>query len=304
VPLRVDGSTAAFQQGAPLPARSCGPPLALSAGSHLLTVAPGPFAVDDLRLLSPAPRPRPRPAPETSGSVIDSGTPGRGSYDGVRVKVTRPSWLVLGEGYNRGWQASCNGRSLGTPTPIDGYANGWRASPGCRQVQFTFAPNRLAEIGYVISGVAGIACVLLLAFGWWRRRRRGGAAEAPIPWFELDEAVARPALVPTAVAAVAGGFGFGFVFGVIPGLVAVPAIALVLWLGIGARALTLAAAALLAVVVPILYLVHPGDQSGGSHFGYAMAHLGAHYVGVAAIGMLILALWRTLSAAIPRGVRK
>jgi arabinofuranan 3-O-arabinosyltransferase len=83
------------------------------------------------------------------------------------------------------------------------------------------------------------------------------------------------------------------VFGVIPGVLSAPAIAFILWRGIGARALTLAATGLLAVVVPIVYLAHTGSQSGGNHFGYAMAHLGAHYIGVAALGMLTLALWRS-----------
>jgi hypothetical protein len=68
----------------------------------------------------------------------------------------------------------------------------------------------------------------------------------------------------------------------------------VLWRGIGARALTLGATALLGVVVPVLYVVHTGPRSGGNHFGYAMAHLGAHYVGVTALGLLAGALWRSL----------
>jgi hypothetical protein len=92
---------------------------------------------------------------------------------------------------------------------------------------------------------------------------------------------------------------FAFFFGALPGVVSVPVIALVLWRGIGARRLTLAAAALLGIVVPVLYLVHPGSRSGGNHFGYAMGHLGAHYVAVAALGLLMLALWR--SARYPRG---
>jgi hypothetical protein len=95
---------------------------------------------------------------------------------------------------------------------------------------------------------------------------------------------------------------FAFVFGLFPGIVSIPVIALILWRGIGARRLTLVAAALLGVVVPILYVVHPGEQSGGNHFGYAMGHLGAHYVAVAALGLLMLALWRSLQRRTARGV--
>jgi hypothetical protein len=313
--LRVTGSATAFAQGTPLLARSCGPPVALRAGTQLLAVAPGPFAVDELRLSSPAPDP-PAVAPST-GRVLDSGTSGHGSYDHVLVAVSRPSWLVLGEGYDRGWRAWCNGRPLGAPSPIDGYANGWRVGPGCRQVRFDFTPNRLAAIGYVVSGLAGLVCVALLVLVAWRRRRRGrGEAVARTPVGAATQSAlpapsalsALPALpdsepVPrwppgrAMLMALVAGAAFGFAFGVVPGLISVPAIALVLWRGIGARALTLCAGGLLGVLVPILYLAHPGDERGGNHFGYALSHLGAHYVGVAALGLLMAALWRALRAA-------
>ncbi len=302
IAMRVDGTATAFEQGTPLYARSCGPPVTLATGTQQLAVAPGTFAVDNLRLSSPAPSPP--VLPPFRGRVLDSGTAGRGSYDNVRVSVTQPSWLVLGEGYDRGWQASCNGRSLGASTPIDGYANGWRVGPGCRDVSFTFVPNRLAAIGYAISAAAGVACLLLLVIGWWRRRRgvpgAPPAAETPGAW-DVDRS--QPALAPLAALAVGVGAGvvFGFVFGVIPGLLAVAGVALVLWRGVGARTLTLGAVGLLAVAVPILYLIHPGDESGGNHFGYAMAHLAAHYVGVAAVGALTMALVLTLRAALSGG---
>ena len=293
VPLRVSGSARAFDDGTPMRAQSCGSPLTLAAGVHRLAVAPGLLAVDDLRLSSPAPQPVAVAA--STGSVTNSGTAGRGSYDHVRVTVSAPSWLVLGEGYNRGWRASCNGRALGAPTPIDGYANGWRVQPGCADVSFTFAPNRLALVGYVVSGLVCLACLVLIAVGWRRRRTRPepasaspagrpGTSESPVPAWPARRALA---------AAVAAGFVFGFVFGVIPGIVSVPVITVVLWRGIDARRLTITAAALLGIVVPVLYLVHPGDERGGNHFGYAMGHLGAHYVAVAALGLLMLALWRS-----------
>jgi hypothetical protein len=289
--LRVSGSARAFEEGTPLPARSCGEPVTLDAGLQGLEVAPGPLAVDDLRLDSPAPNPVAVAA--ASGSVTRTGTAGRGSYSDVRVNVTAPSWLVLGEAYNRGWRASCNGRSLGAPTPIDGYANGWRVSPGCRDVSFRFAPNRLALIGYAISLVTGVACVWFILAGWRRRRRpeqpraEGRASETPTPRWPAPRAIA---------AAVPAGLAFGFVFGVVPGILCVPVVAIVLWRGVGARAATVTAAALLGIVVPVLYVVHPGDERGGNHFGYAMAHLGAHYVAVAALGLLMLALWRSLQS--------
>lgn len=296
--LRISGSAAAFEQGNPMFARSCGGPVALRAGTEHLAAVPGLFAVDELRLISPAPDP---PATHTldGGRVLDSGTSGRGSYDHIRVSVTGPAWLVLGEGYNRGWEAWCNGRSLGAPVPIDGYANGWRVGPGCRQVRFAFGPNSLAAIGYVISAAAGVVCLLLLVgISRWRRRRvQARPAESAMPVIPVVDAERRWAPTRALAAAVLGGAVFAFVFGLAAGAVSVPVIALVLWGGTGSRTLTLSAGALLAVAVPILYLVHPGDEHGGNHATYAMTHLGAHYVGVAAVGLLFGALWRTLGRA-------
>jgi hypothetical protein len=138
-------------------------------------VSPGPFAVDYLRLASPASLP-PLPA-GPSGHVVAAGTAGHGSYDHERVSVSRPSWLILGEGFNRGWEAFCDGRSLGTPTPIDGYANGWQVRPGCRAVRFAFAANRLAGIAYLISAIAGVLCLLaLIGSRQWRVESRRAPA--------------------------------------------------------------------------------------------------------------------------------
>ncbi|MGP0048932.1 MAG: alpha-(1-_3)-arabinofuranosyltransferase family protein [Solirubrobacteraceae bacterium] len=301
VALRVHGSAGAFEAGTPLPALGCGAPVALGAGVQSLVVDPGPLAVDDLRLFSPAPVPLAYAA--QTGRVADPGTAGRGFYDGVRVQVAGPSWLVLGEGYNRGWEAWCNGRTLGAPAPIDGYANGWRIGAGCARVRLAFGPNRLAEVGYATSGVGGAACVVVLVLTGWRRRRRLAAPpDAPATLPAVDETPRWPP-ARAVRAALPAAFVFGFIFGVIPGLVSAPAIAFVLWRGIGARTLTVAATGLLALVVPLLYLLHTGGDNGGNHFGYAMAHLGAHYVGVAALGLMGAALSRSLPRQ-PRPARR
>jgi hypothetical protein len=74
-----------------------------------------------------------------------------------------------------------------------------------------------------------------------------------------------------------------------------PVIALVLWRGIGARALALAAAGLLGVVVPAIYLLFPAKDQGGFNFEYAQDHLAAHWCAVGALVLLGLALWRVLA---------
>ncbi|HET9101944.1 MAG TPA: alpha-(1-_3)-arabinofuranosyltransferase family protein [Solirubrobacteraceae bacterium] len=316
VALRVTGTLAALDAGTPLPAVSCGAPFALAAGPTLLSVAPGPLAVDALALRSPPPG-APTGAstvagaataggastaggadtvggavPPPTGRVLSPGTVAHGAYHGVRVQIRGPSWLVLGEGYNRGWQATCNGHSLGAPVPIDGYANGWRVGPGCRKVAFTYGPERLATLGYALSALACLGCVIVLLLAWRRRRRDGGPATAPIG--ELAPQTPRRIAPGRALAAaLVPALAFAFVFGLRPGLVSWPALAAILWLGLDARVLTLAAAGLLGLLVPALYLADPGRAPGGNQFGYAMAHLDAHYVAVAAFGLLAVALWRS-----------
>ena len=327
--LAVTGSAAAFAAGGPILAHSCGGPVALAPGTQRLQVLDGAFAVDDLALQSPAPVPVPAAARAPAGRVVNSGTSGHGTYDGIRVVIRHPGWLVLGEGYDHGWRAWCNGRSLGAPVPIDGYANGWHVSPGCTTVRLSFAPDRIAVAGYLISGVAGLLCLLVVVVAFRRRRRRRSgemdppaaptrapaapappAAAAPAP-----PAAAAPAPAPEPVRppfspgdhawsprraltwAIPAALAFGFVFGVRAGIVAFPVVAVVLWRGIGALALTLGAGALLGIAVPLLYLVAPSSSAGGNHYGYAADHMTAQWCAVAALGLLMVALWRSLQGA-------
>jgi hypothetical protein len=90
----------------------------------------------------------------------------------------------------------------------------------------------------------------------------------------------------------------GFVFALRAGVVIGPAVALILWRGVGARTLGLAAGGLLGVVVPILYLAVPAQDKGGYNTNAPLEHIAAHWVGVAAIVLLIVALYRTLAGVI------
>ncbi len=298
ISLRVTTLRSQFEQGAPLPAYSCSASVVLAAGAHRLVVEPGPFAVDELRLSSPAPRPS-TAKPIPAGTVLDSGRSGRGSYTHVRVAVNGPSWLVLGESYNRGWRAWCDGRSLGPPVPIDGYANGWQIGPACHEVRFDFAPNELAAVGYLVSALSGLLCVLLLWSPLWLRCQRAATGQADLE--------SEASLLPrrgkrlgwpasrALVWALLAGASFAFVFGLRAGVVAAPAIGFALWRGIGARVPVWLAGMLLGIVVPVLYLAHSGGEAGGNHYSFAVEHMTAHWVGVGAIGLLMFALWRTLS---------
>ena len=293
--LRVGGTVVGFDRGQALPLSQCG-------GAIRLAAAPIDFVIDPavvrpllVQMHSPAPDPLAQAA-VGGGTVVDSGHQGNGSYTDVRVSVSGPSWLVLGESYNRGWRASCNGRSLGPPQVIDAFANGWRVGAGCQRVSITFAPQTAVNVGYLLGALSCL--VLLLVIALYRPPAPAAASEpAPAPLAGAGLArrwsAARALLGGVLAAAV-----FGFLFGLRTGAVIGPAFALILWRGVGNRALLLAAGALLVVVVPVLYLAFPGNNDGGFDTGYPIEHLGAHWVAVGAFALLALVLARELSTAI------
>jgi Alpha-(1->3)-arabinofuranosyltransferase len=291
----------------PVRAEQCGPPVRLPARRVEVVTEPGRFRIDVLRLRS-AP-PAGRSAPVGGGRVLDPGEESRGSYDDVRLAVDGPSWLVLGESFNAGWKASCDGEDLGAPEPMDGYANGWRIDRGCRVVTFEFGPNRTARTSYAISALGCLGMLALVALPRRRRERslagHGSLAAAvegrveTTAWAGSSDADAgsappfsplRAGLAGLAVAVVCG-----FTFGLRAGVVLGPLVAMLLWRGVGARALCLAAAGLLVVVVPLLYLLMLPDRTGGGfNTDYAKDLVPPHWVTLAALALLALALWRTL----------
>jgi hypothetical protein len=250
-----------------------------------------------LRLQSPAGSPAVHTA-TAPGRVTDPGKMGRGSDDDVRVQVNEPSWLVLGESYNRGWQAKCDGRDLGAPKVVDGFANGWRVEPGCKRASFSFGPQRAVNWGYAIGA---LACLVLLAIMLLHRRRRaqavGAASRGGGSSLPADDGSWRLPARRALLAGVAAGIAFGFVFALRAGVVIGPVTALVLWRGISTRQMVTIAGALLAIVVPAVYLIFPATDRGGYGPAYPVERLGAHWITVAAVVLLILALARTLRGA-------
>ena len=277
-----------------LRAAGCGPALSLPAGSQRLDVPDGPFRVDALRLTSAAPVPVVTGAGD-SGRVVAPGTIHRASVTGVRVAVDRPSWLVLAESFDRGWRATCDGRSLGTPVVVDGFANGWPVAPGCRAVSFAYAPQHTALLAEIVSGLSTLALLVLLVI-----RRAPVPARDPAPDPARGEPAAgrrprRVALPRAAACALAAGVVLGFVLSIRAGVAIAVGTTLVLWLGIGARRLTLAAAALLTVGVPAAYLLTGVHNHGGWDFNYPVERIDGHWLAVAALVLLLGAVVRAMA---------
>jgi hypothetical protein len=252
---------------------------------------------DHLELAAPAPSPLPPPA--RPGGVTSPGTGDGGARKNVRLRMTRPGWLVYGESYSGGWRAWCRGssgseRSLGAPVPIDGFANGWRVGAGCREARFAFAPQRFADVGYLVSGGACIAMLALLVLPW--RRRRVVAAHFAVP---LDDPLRRLRWPWALAVAAASGLAGWFFYGARAGVVVAAAIAVLLVVGVSVRRLVALATVALAAL-PVLYLVDPAPRPSGLAFTYASHFIVEHWIAVVAMlslaGAGLLGAWAVASA--------
>lgn len=152
------------------------PEVSLSRGRHALRTAPGAqtgFDIDGIVLASGAGN-----TPIADGRGVHDeliadrfSAPGVGVVHSGRTKIEvnvsdarEPFWLVLGQSANHGWHAEIDGRDLGAPQLVDGFANGWRVDPDANDfmVTLTWKPQRLVWIGITISAIVLLGCVLLV----------------------------------------------------------------------------------------------------------------------------------------------
>ncbi len=189
--LRVTGTTAAALDNRGLRIVPCGPDangITLSAGNNVVQSFDGHdtgFNIDRL-VLDSAPGGGPeneagygRLAPVASGAAPTLRVLGS-SPTSYRLEVSsasQPFWLVLGESISKGWTATVQGGpSLGAPTLIDGFGNGWMVSPrslsgaskGTMVIDLTWTPQTRVWWALVISAGALLACLAILA---WPRTR-------------------------------------------------------------------------------------------------------------------------------------
>ena len=71
--------------------------------------------------------------------------------------------LVLGQSHNRGWTANLDGVSLGPPTLVDGFANGWVVPASGGTVELVWAPQKLVDRALVLSAIAVLVILVLAA---------------------------------------------------------------------------------------------------------------------------------------------
>jgi arabinofuranan 3-O-arabinosyltransferase len=189
VPLRITGSTADAVRRRALDVESCAGPgevvtVDLAAGAHELTTAIGrDMGIDLDRVVLASDRDGAALAPQALREpVVDAQEPvdveRRG---GVGYDITVPAgddvrWLTFGQSWNSGWKATVDGLDLGASTVIDGYANGWRLDPaelgpGPYVVEVDWQPQRIVWGAIMLSAVAVLVCLAIIAVSIWRGRR-------------------------------------------------------------------------------------------------------------------------------------
>jgi hypothetical protein len=185
VAVRLVGSTDAALDGRGVRIETCGGPLALEPGDHVVRTARGRDSGVHLDRLVLASDPGGAPAAlDAAGApvlppaataprltVLETGD------TSMRVRVAAsdaPYWMVLGQSENSGWRLEeAGGRSFGRSTLVDGYANGWYVGTGdgaAREFTITWTPQRSVNLSLVVSLLGALACVALVVRGRrWRR---------------------------------------------------------------------------------------------------------------------------------------
>ncbi len=201
-PVRIVGATSAALANQAVHVLPCGADdrngITLGAGTHVIRTARGHttstgWNIDQLVLDSAAgggAQPETRssevvPAPTSQSPTVRLRAQGPTSVRLQVADVRAPFWLVLGQSVNRGWTATVTGGpSLGTPTLVDGFANGWLVDPaqlagalhgGAATIILTFTPQHLVDVALVLSLLGFVACVAVGAVPdrrWQRARWR------------------------------------------------------------------------------------------------------------------------------------
>jgi len=206
LPVRVQAAVPALLAGDAVTATPCGATeLALSAGTHRITTAPGTgsgLQVDRIVLAGPS-----TAAAEPASGAASGPTATVTSSSRLSRKVTvdhcpTGCWLVLGEGFHDSWSATTPAGSLGPPAPVDGGFNGWRIPPsdGPTEVTLHWTSQRPLTVALVLSGLAVLAVIALAIVD----RRRQSLPAYALPRLAFPGAPApRPALIAGAVVWVA-----------------------------------------------------------------------------------------------------
>ncbi len=174
VPVRLDGTVGDLLDGAEVAASTCdSATITLSGDEHRLETSVGAGTGLDVDRVVLDGRPT-RDAAEPEPTAPDVRAERRSDTE-WRIEIgpsTDAAWIVLEESWSPAWEARLDGEPLGEPLLVAGASNGWLvpAGDGSRTVELVWTPQRNVRIGIVISLLAAVAILGLLATSAWRRR--------------------------------------------------------------------------------------------------------------------------------------
>ncbi|GAA2892545.1 alpha-(1-_3)-arabinofuranosyltransferase [Streptosporangium fragile] len=153
----VSGTLDDVVNGRPVGYRACDP-VELSIGRARFTVAPSDaFRVESVVV---------RTAARASGAAVTAAPVTAETWGPeerrVRVSASGPSYLVVNENHNTGWQAYLGGTRL-TPVRLDGWRQAWELPPGQGVVTLRYEPDTLYRAALAGGGVL-VLLVIALAF--------------------------------------------------------------------------------------------------------------------------------------------
>jgi hypothetical protein len=192
----VQGSVSDAIARRPLGLAPCGTseaPQTLSSGDHRFVTTKGlDSAIDiDAMELRSVPIGQYTTTADTPSTTVTS--TGKNSYKIDIANASDPFWLVLGQSLSNGWKATVRGgESLGDPTLIDGFANGWMIDPAVTGTTFTvditWAPQKVVWGGLATSGLWFIGlCAAAIVIAWRRRQLVRKLPEATDPTLVTSE---------------------------------------------------------------------------------------------------------------------
>lgn len=176
-------------------------PVALDAGQHhIRTHRAADVDVDQLVLSSEAggapssvdadgtpalPPPSPRPGISWDEQAHTEISVESDAADG-------PTWLVLGQSLNEGWEAALEGTDLGAPVLLNGFANGFFVpeTDDPTRIDLSWAPQRSMRIALAVSAAGILAALVVSVRGRrWQPAPATGRAVPLLdaPWTAVPE---------------------------------------------------------------------------------------------------------------------
>ena len=177
IPIRIQGKTADALNGRGLSGTLCDESINLIEGPHQVETIDGRFTgfnIDRIVMLSAVGGRSTEDWSKTADPLkteVVVTTTGRASLEAEISGQESAFWLVLGQSFNEGWVATINGKDLGSPQLVDGFANGWfvdESEAGTLNVSFKWAPQRNIWIALFISLIGILVCLYLI----YRDRRQ------------------------------------------------------------------------------------------------------------------------------------